>query len=109
MSKDLKLDLTPVAPRAASRPHSIEHHGHTLVDPWHWLRDDTRKDEQVLDYLKQENAYTEAVLRPLDGSIEGLFKEMVARIKEDDETVPIRWGGFVYYSRTETGKQYRIF
>src|SRR5437016_1944269 len=33
---------------------------------------------------------------------------MLARIKEDDSTVPYRRGAYVYYSRTETGKQYPI-
>ena len=33
---------------------------------------------------------------------------MLARIKEDDQTVPYRRGGYFYYSRTETGKQYPI-
>src|SRR4029453_3843052 len=37
---------------------------------------------------------------------EGLYKEMLARIKEDDQSVPYVFGGWLYYSRTETGKQY---
>src|SRR5260370_24945121 len=34
---------------------------------------------------------------------------MLARIKEDDQTVPYRRRGFFYYSRTEKGKQYPIY
>jgi oligopeptidase B len=34
---------------------------------------------------------------------------MLGRIKEDDQTVPYRWAGHLYYSRTETGKPYPIY
>ena len=31
----------------------------TLDDYYHWLRDDKRKDPKVLNYLEEENKYTE--------------------------------------------------
>jgi oligopeptidase B len=40
---------------------------------------------------------------------EALYQEMLARIKEDDSSVPYRRGGHFYYSRTEKGKQYPIY
>src|SRR5438046_1380700 len=39
---------------------------------------------------------------------DALYKEMLARIKEDDSTVPYRRGAYDYDSRTETGRQYPI-
>ena len=39
---------------------------------------------------------------------DSLYEEMLARIKEDDESVPYRRGPYFYYSRTEKGKQYSI-
>jgi oligopeptidase B len=109
MSNPHRLDLTPTPPVAKREPHTVTHLGTEIVDPYHWMRDDTRKNEEVLAHLRAENAYTEAVTAPIQPQIEALFKEMVARIKEDDETPPVRWGAFLYYSRTEKGKQYRIF
>src|SRR5205823_1156151 len=38
-----------------------------------------------------------------------LYKEMVGHIKETDQTVPYRQGDYLYYSRTEQGKQYPIY
>jgi len=109
MTKTNRLDLTPKPPVAKREPHTVTRQGKQVVDPYHWMRDETRKDETVLAHLREENAYTDAVMAPLAGDLESLFEEMVARIKEDDETPPVRWGGFLYYSRTEKGKQYRIF
>jgi oligopeptidase B len=104
-----QLDLSHTPPVAQRRPRTSTHLGRELVDPYHWMRDDTRKDAEVLAHLQAENAFTDAVVKPLRPRIETLFEEMVARIKEDDETPPSRWGDFFYYSRTETGKQYRIY
>ncbi|NIM02354.1 MAG: prolyl oligopeptidase family serine peptidase [Acidobacteria bacterium] len=109
MSATDRLDLTHRPPVAERVSHVTRHHGKQIADPYHWMRDDTRKDEAVLAHLKAENAYTDAVMAPLRPRVEMLFDEMVARIKEDDDTPPARWGSFLYYSRTEKGKQYRIF
>jgi oligopeptidase B len=40
---------------------------------------------------------------------EKLYKEMLARIKETDQNVPYLSGGYLYYTRTEAGKQYATF
>ena len=109
MTTHHRLDLTREPPVAKREPHAVTRHGTEIVDPYHWMRDDTRKNEEVLAHLRVENAYTDAVIAPIQPQIDALFEEMVARIKEDDETPPLRWGAFLYYSRTEKGKQYRIF
>jgi oligopeptidase B len=63
----------------------------------------------VKAYLEAENAYTDSVMKPTEAFQDALYQEMLARIKETDENVPYRKGGFFYYSRTEQGKQYPIF
>jgi oligopeptidase B len=67
------------------------------------------KDPKVTEYLKAENAYTEAMTKHTEGFRDALYKEMLARIKETDENVPARKGEYFYYSRTEQGKQYPIY
>ena len=62
----------------------------------------------MLDYLNAENAYAEAVTRPLQPFEDTLYREMVGRIQETDLSVPYRLRGWLYYSRTEAGKQYPI-
>ncbi|MCP3730514.1 S9 family peptidase [Sphingomonas sp. MG17] len=100
----------PTPPVAATRPYSFERHGVTVDDPWHWLRDPGYPevtDKDVLAYLKQENAYFEAVMAPLKPLADTLFAEMRGRIKEDDATVPQKDGAYVYWSDHETGAEYR--
>jgi oligopeptidase B len=95
-----------VAPAAPRRAHVVSAHGDDREDPWFWLRE--REDPAVLDYLRAENAYTDAVLAPLDPLRAALFEEMKARIKETDMSVPARRGPWWYYTRTEEGKDYAI-
>ncbi len=103
--------VTPAAPPVAEkREHSFTHHGITISDPYDWLYDKsypTVDDEDVLDYVKAENAWFEAQMGPHKGFTEALFEEMKARIKEDESSVPQRRGDFLYWSEFEEGAQYR--
>jgi oligopeptidase B len=76
------------------------------VDDYSWLRH--KQDPAVIAYLKAENAYAEAVTALLQPFADTLYREMVGRIQETDLSVPYRLRGWLYYSRTEAGKQYPI-
>jgi oligopeptidase B len=100
--------LTP--PVAEKRAHSFTHHGITIEDPYHWLKDQSYPkvdDADVLDYLKQENAYFEANMAAHKPLTDQLFAEMKARIKEDDSSVPQKDGDWIYWSKFDAGAQYR--
>ncbi len=99
------MSLSP--PVAKEIPHRIEKHGDVRQDPYFWLKD--RENPEVVKYLKEENAYVEAVLKPAKATEEKLFAEMRARVKEDDSTLPFPKGEFEYYSRFEQGKEYPIY
>ena len=67
----------------------------------------TVDDKDVLDYLKAENAYFEAAMKPHADLTETLFQEMKGRIKEDDSSVPLKDGDWFYWSAFREGTQYR--
>lgn len=77
-------------------------------DPYYWLRDDTRKDPEMLAYLNAENAYTQAYFEPLQDQVDSLFEQMKARLKQDDSSVPVLEHGYWYYTRFVEGQQYPI-
>jgi oligopeptidase B len=104
----VKLDRTPEPPEAKKIDHVETRQGKQVVDPYRWMRDDERKNPEVIAYLEAENAYTEAVMKPTEALRKRLYDEMVARIKETDMSVPVRDGDYFYYTRTEEGKQYGI-
>ena len=108
-----KPSSEPTAPPVAEkRDYSYSHHGITISDPYHWLRDasyPTIDDEDILDHVKAENAWFEAQMKPHQKLVDTLFEEMKARIKEDDSTVPQKDGDWLYWSEFEEGAEYRKY
>ena len=102
-------DPDPTPPVAAVRPHAVTSPFGVRNDPYYWLRDDERADPEVLAYLKEENAYRErsmARAKPLE---DALYEEIIARLKQDDSSVPYRKNGFWYHTRFEPGKEHPIY
>ncbi len=100
---------SPTPPVAATHPHAVKApFGAVRQDEYYWLRDDTRKNPDMLAYLAAENRYADAQLASSKALNETLYKEITARIKQDDASVPYRLRGYWYYSRFETGKDYAI-
>jgi len=96
-------------PVIAKKAHAVTApHGATRNDDYYWLRDDTRKNPEMLAVLNAENKYADAMLASSKPTADILYKEITARIKQDDSSVPYFKHGYWYYSRFETGKDYSI-
>jgi len=102
-SQTMPAPQPPVAPRIE---HREVRHGATVIDNYFWLREKT--DPKVAAYLEAENAYTAAMTKGIQPFADALYTEMLGRIKQTDLSVPARRGAYLYYSRTEEGKQYPI-
>ncbi|MDE1915044.1 MAG: S9 family peptidase [Sphingomonadales bacterium] len=99
-------------PVAAKKPHSFTHHGITVTDDYAWLRDPGYPQvggEAVLDHLKAENAWFESRMEPRKALVDGLFKEMRARIKEADASVPQKDGDYLYWVEYKEGAEYKLW
>ncbi len=100
---DFNPPVAPVRPHVVTSPHG------SRIDPYYWLRDDTRTNPEVLGYLAAENEYRErctAALKPFENA---LYEEIVSRLKQDDQSVPYRKLGYWYNTRFEPGKEHPIF
>jgi oligopeptidase B len=106
----METDNTPSrpvqAPVAARHPHAVESPNGTRIDDYYWLRDDERSDPQVLEHLARENAYADAVLRPLAALEQELYEELTGRLAPDDDSVPVRYRGYWYFTRYTPGHEY---
>ena len=106
-SANLGSIVPPVARREET---SQEVHGVTWTDHYAWLRQDGEVDrEEILEYLTAENGYTEAMTEHLKPLQEALFQEFKGRIRETDDSVPYRYGGYLYYARVVKDEQYRVY
>ncbi|MEG4314763.1 S9 family peptidase [Pseudomonas sp. FIP_A4] len=74
------------------------------ADPYRWL--ENRDAEDVLAYLRAENAYLEEQLADQAELRETLFQEIKSRIRETDLSLPSPWGPWLYYQRTTAGDEY---
>lgn len=98
------LPNIPQPPAAKPIPASLEKHGHVRNDPYFWLNE--RGNPDVLDYLKAENDYAEAVMGHVKSLEQSLFDEIRGRIKQTDLSVPYKLDDYFYYVRFEGGKEY---
>lgn len=99
------MSLNP--PVADRKPQRFETHGDVRIDDYFWLRE--KKSPEVISYLEAENSYTRAQMADTAELQRQLNAELIARIEETDQSVPAREGGYLYYTRTEQGKQYAIY
>jgi len=97
-------DVTPPTARIIPKVDTL--HGEVRTDNYFWIREKT--NPEVISYLNQENAYTNARMKHTEALQQRLYDEMLGRIKETDLSVPYRDHGYWYYNRTEKGKSYPI-
>ncbi|MEE3302759.1 MAG: oligopeptidase B, partial [Candidatus Neomarinimicrobiota bacterium] len=99
----MKKIKTP--PDVIMKPFEITMHGNTRIDNYYWMRlTDEQKSakkydsqtQEVVDYITEENSYTQSSLSHTKKLQKTLYKEMVSRIKKDDESVPYYKNGYYY-------------
>lgn len=108
-------DMKP--PIAKKLAEELSAHGDTRIDNYFWMRlSDEQKEsktpdeqtQEVVAYLNAENAYTEAVMKHTEDLQKKLYDEIVGKIKQDDQSVPVSYNGYSYYSRFEEGEDYGL-
>lgn len=104
-------------PKAEKIPEILEEHGNKRLDNYFWMRlSDSQKEaetadertEKVVSYLEEENAFLNAGMKHTEKLQQTLFDEITGRIKQDDESVPVKKNGFFYYTRYEKGQDYPL-
>jgi len=88
-------------------------HGDERIDKYAWLRDDTRKDKEVLKYLEEENRYANSILESSKELKEKIYKEITSKTKKAKEQTNSleteERNGYFYYHRNEDGKDHPIY
>jgi len=112
-----KRDSIP-PPAAEKIEHKFAESGGTRVDNYYWMKltdeqkNAEQKDEQtqkVLNYLNAENDYLKSKLAHTDSLAAKIYREIIGRIKQTDESVPYKKNGYWYYQKYEQGKEYPIY
>ena len=101
------LDKNVVAPIAKKIEKKLEKHGDVRIDNYYWLNE--KENQEVIDYLNEENDYYDKVTASTTKFQEDLFEEMKSRIKEDDESLPYKKNNYHYITKFQKGHQYPIY
>lgn len=96
-----------VAPNPKKINKELIVHGDVRIDPYYWLNE--RENPEVMQYLEEENAYCDFVMKDTEQLQEELFQEMKSRYKEDDESLPYFFNQYWYITRYQKGKEYPVF
>ena len=95
------------APIAEKIPHEMTIHGDTRIDNYFWMNE--RENEDVIAHLNAENDYKAKMMAHTEKLQKKLYKEIVGRIKQDDESVPYKDNDYYYYRRYEESGEYPIY
>jgi oligopeptidase B len=98
--------MTSLPPKAKRVPAERTHHGDTIFDDYAWLA--AKDDPDTIAFLEAENEYTAELTSGQEKLRETIFEEIRSRTKETDLSVPLRKGGWWYYTRTIEGEQYPV-
>ena len=96
-----------IPPNAKKIAKVLEIHGDQRNDPYYWLNE--RENPEVIQYLEDENAYAEAVMKDTEDFQHQIFEEMKARYKKDDESLPYFFNEYWYIVRFVEGKEHPLF
>ena len=96
-------------PKAAIINHLSSNHEETITDNYAWLRDKNWPkvtDTEILKYVTAENDYyTAHENKALEKEI---YEELQGRIKEEDESYPIKEDQFYYFQKIIVGIVYTV-
>ena len=93
------------------REHTVASAHGERTDPYYWLRDDERRDPEVLAYLHAENAYHAHHRTPAKSLEDSVYDENhLPGQNKTTRAVPYRKNGYWYYIRYRTpGQEHPIF
>ncbi len=94
-----------VTVRKGPREHSL--HSITWTDDYAWFTE--KENPELLAHLEAENAHTAAAMASTAQQQKDIYDEILSRIEQTDLSVPVKHGPYLYYTRTEEGKQYPIY
>ena len=105
-------------PKLRKETNSIKIHNEDLPDNYAWikqknwqevLKDPKKLNDEVANYLTEENAFVKEQLKENKQLETEIFQELKGRIKDKDSSVPLKDGAYYYFSEYEEGSEYPSF
>ena len=97
------------APKPKKIPTVLEAHEDRRTDNYYWLRDDTRKNKEILNYLEEENKYCEEWFSNGIDYRKEIYNELIDSIPSEEISLKIKKDDFYYYSKIKSDEQYPAY
>ena len=102
-----KIENMSIPPICEVQEKLLSKHNDNRVDNYYWLND--RNNPKVIDYLNKENDYTDFKLKDTEKFQSDIFLELKGRIKDDDESVPYKYNGYLYWKKFKKGDEHPVY
>ena len=96
-------------PKPKKIPYKLEAHGDIRIDNYYWMRDATRSDPELIRYLESENEYFKKWRNDRIDYQDEIFNELKNMIPAEEETLRVKDGSYIYYSRIKANQQYSTY
>ena len=102
-----KIKNMSIPPICEVQEKLLSKHNDNRVDNYYWLND--RNNPKVIDYLNKENDYTDYKMKDTEKFQSDIFLELKGRIKDDDESVPYKYNGYLYWKKFKKGDEHPVY
>ena len=99
--------MKPPQPKKIPKIHTA--HGDERIDDYYWLRDDTRKNPEVISYLEAENKYLESWFKNKNDCRKEIYDELVSLIPPHEVSMKVKYGDYYYFSEISSNQQYKTY
>ena len=99
--------MKPPQPKKVRKIHIA--HGDERIDDYYWLRDDSRKNSEVISYLESENKYLESWFESKNDCRKEIYDELVSFIPPHEVSMKVKHGDYLYFSEISSDQQYKTY
>ena len=96
-------------PKPEKIPFVLEKHGDVRTDYYYWLRDDSRSDQKIINYLKDENIYSDLWFKNKLDYQSSILNELINQLPDKEVSFPVDNYGISYFSRSYDSKQLDVY
>jgi oligopeptidase B len=92
-------------PNPKKIPFELNQHDDIRIDNYYWMRDDSRSNTEVIDYLKTENSYTDNWFSNQTDYKTLIVSELMNQVPETEISFPVKNNGHLYYQKIKKEEQ----
>ena len=94
---------------AEKQPYLLQNHGDERIDNYYWIRDDSRSDPKVIEYLKNENKLSAEWFESKFDHQSEIVNELLEQVPDIEVSFPIKNKDYSYYHKLHKNDQLAVY